>query len=306
MISVIPTPHLVPIDSVSFTGNPIIGVDTLYAGTIGHFTTPIKANYGYQWSVGTSPDIPIQTTAGANFTFSKAGQQTVQLKIDGTKSYSKQIVVLSKTPSAQKNANNLPIPPPVIKLPPVISFIDPPNGGPGALVTIHGSLFNEIKSVSFGGIPAKIISLSTDKIVAEVSKDGATGPVVVTGENGQAAFSNPVFTFNAPPPPAATKVEPEREIIAITDKQLKQMLDQVVNGSMHAADFDRYLCKGVATKVYVNNSKTTMTFGELCEKQLQGKKVEIESAHIVPDPYDSKCQANLVVKYHKKGLWPFN
>jgi hypothetical protein len=307
-ISIMPTPHLAPTDSVSFIGNPIIGVDTLYVGTIGHFTTPIKANYGYQWSVGTSPGIPIQTTATADFTFNKPGSQIVQLKIDGNRSYSKPVVVLSKTSPGPKTGDN-PLPPPIIKLPPVITFIDPPSGGPGTLVTIHGSLFNGTKSVSFGGIPAKIISIGSDQIVAEIGKDGATGAVVVTTENNQAAFSNPPFTFIAPKQPEVAPAPTNDngpKIMGITDKQLKQMLGQVISGSMHTADFDRYLCKGVNTKVYVNNAKTTVTFGELCEKQLQGKKVEIESAHISRDPDNPECITNITVKYKKKGLWPFN
>jgi hypothetical protein len=273
------------------------------------FTTPIKANYGYQWNVGTSPGIPIQTTAGANFTFSKTGLQTIQLKIDGTKTYSKSIVVLSKTLPGSKVGDS-PLPPPLIKLPPVITFIDPPSGGPGTQVTIHGSLFNGTKSVSFGGIPAKIISVTSDQIVAEVGKDGATGAVVVTTENNQAAFSNPPFTFIAPKRDTTKGSLPEpvvKRYISITDKQLKIMLADVINNKMHAQDFDRYFCNGVNTKVYVNTDKVPVTLSVLCEKHLQGKKVEVELVHMVKDPDNPDCVTNLVVKYKKKWDWnPIN
>lgn len=308
IIYVIPTPPKSGPTNEPLVATDIIGADTIYAGGIGHFTSPIKANYSYQWSIATSPDIPVQTTATADFTFYKEGKQTLQLKIDGTKYYSKIITVLRKKTSTSNvtPGSSTPVIAEPIHIPPAINFIVPSSGGPETKVTISGSFFTGLKFVSIGGIPAKVISVSSTQIVAEVG-DGASGAVVVTTENGSFTFANPPFTYI--PPKAPTPEPPETEkskIVGITDKQFKQMLGQVVNGTMHAADFDRYLCKGVNTKVYVNNAKTTVSFGELCEKQLQGKKVEVESAHIVPDPYDPNCQANLVVKYKKKGIWPFN
>jgi hypothetical protein len=305
-IYIVPTP-IEDKKPVIPTGIQIIGVDSLYVGAVGHFTTPIKANYSYQWSVGASPDIPIQTTAAADFTFNKAGRQTVQLSIDGKMSFSKSVIVLRKPTPDGGNGSIPPVRP--LILPPVITFIDPLSGGPGTQVTIHGSLFNGIKSVSFGGIPAKIISVSSDQIIAEVSRDGATGAIVITTESTQSAFSNPEFTFIPPKLDTITKKQSPEPVVptGITDKQLKLMLTDVINNKTHAQDFDRFFCSGVNTKVYVNKEKVHITFDKLCESHLQGKKVEIESALITRDPDRPECVTNLAVKYKKKWDWkPFN
>lgn len=289
-----------------FTGDAIIGVDTVYAGGIGHFTTPVKANYSYQWSVATSPDIPVQTTAAVDFSFYKEGQQILQLTIDGNKSYSKTITVLQKKSNSNTitNAGSGTSVPTAMKIPPAISFIDPSSGMQATNITINGSFFSGAKFVSFGGQPAKIISVSATQIIAQVG-NGATGPVVVTTENGSTTFSNPQFTYIAPAtaatsPQSSITAPPEKHKIGITDKQLKLMLQQVVNNTMHAPDFDRYFCSGSNILVYTNNDKAPVKLTDLCNK-IQGKKISIESAHIVQDPDSKDCESNLIVKYKKTG-----
>ncbi len=307
LVGIVPTPTKpTTTGTTSFTGDAIIGIDTVYVGITAHFSTPITAKYSYQWSVQTSPNMPIVTTAGADFTFYKEGLQTLGLKIDGNKSYSKSIVVLNKkSVVVSKNSEGDVVP--ALKpfpIPPSITSILPSSGGSGANVTISGNFLLGAKFVSFGGIEAKIISVSQTQVSVIVG-EGATGNVVVTTENGTFSFSNPPFTYIAskplPPPSSSSSLAaPAKHKIGITNNQLKVMLEQVISNKKHAEDFENYFCAGVNTKVYVNTEKTPINFSDLCQR-LIGKKLKIESAEIIRDPENPDCESNLNVKYKKTG-----
>jgi PKD domain len=307
LVGIVPTPTKPTATSTtSFTGDAIIGIDTVYVGITAHFSTPITAKYSYQWSVQTAPDMPVVTTAGADFTFYKEGLQTLGLKIDGNKSYSKSIVVLNKrSVAASKNSDgDIPALKP-FPIPPSVTSILPSSGGSGTNVTITGNFLLGAKFVSVGGIEAKIISVSQTQLSVIVG-EGATGNVVVTTENGTFSFSNPPFTYIASKPlsppstlsSSSSAALPAKHKIGITDNQLKVMLEQVISNTKHAQDFDNYFCAGVNTKVYVNTESKPISFSDLCQR-LVGKKIKIESASIIRDPENPDCESNLNVKYKK-------
>ena len=68
-------------------------------------------------------------------------------------------------------------------LPPVVSAVNPASGPPTTVVTVSGSNFDSSLanvSVSFGGVPATVVSASQTQITAIVPFGAVSGPVTVT------------------------------------------------------------------------------------------------------------------------------
>ena len=86
-------------------------------------------------------------------------------------------------------------------LPPVVSAVNPVSGPPTTVVTLSGSNFDSSianVSVSFGGVPATVVSSSQTQITAIVPFGAVSGPVTVTVFGQQVA--GPVFTVTSPKP----------------------------------------------------------------------------------------------------------
>ncbi len=86
-------------------------------------------------------------------------------------------------------------------LPPVVSAVNPVSGPPTTVVTLSGSNFDSSianVSVSFGGVPATVVSSSQTQITAIVPFGAVSGPVSVT-VFGQ-PVAGPVFTVTSPKP----------------------------------------------------------------------------------------------------------
>jgi hypothetical protein len=86
-------------------------------------------------------------------------------------------------------------------LPPVINAVNPNSGPPTTLVTVSGSNFdNSIANVAvtFGGVPATLVSASTSQITVIVPFGAVSGPVSVAIFGQQVA--GPVFTVTTPKP----------------------------------------------------------------------------------------------------------
>jgi hypothetical protein len=79
---------------------------------------------------------------------------------------------------------------------PIASF-SPTSGPSGTTITINGSNFSNVTSVTIGGVPATILSQTATQIVVRVGA-GATGPIVVT-QAGGTSTSTGSFTFTAAP-----------------------------------------------------------------------------------------------------------
>ncbi len=85
---------------------------------------------------------------------------------------------------------------------PEIKSISPSSAAPGATLTITGGAFDAggNKGVTIGGVDAKIISVTSDKIVVEVPADAESGKVTVYNANGHADSSFTLSTGGSSPP----------------------------------------------------------------------------------------------------------
>jgi len=86
----------------------------------------------------------------------------------------------------------------VIPLPPAVSSFTPTSGLPGTGVTIAGSGFINVTSVSFNGTAANFQPISTTKLLAFVPLGATTGPVKVTSVVGSTTSATD-FTVLEPP-----------------------------------------------------------------------------------------------------------
>jgi hypothetical protein len=302
VINIIPTP-VRSNDTTQYSGIPIIGADTIIAGASAHFNTLIKAGYSYQWRLSGSPDI--KTTAAVDFNFFKDGLQMITLTIDGSKQFTKTIVVLPKKTAGNNAANSggdgMPIK--EIPLPPIVSSLSPTSGGPGTNVTIRGTFFNGTQSVSFGGIEAKFQIVSSTEITATVAEGSQTGLVTVTTKNGTSPVTSPLFTYIAPKVVAvapSTAAEPDNTVHkSLSDDNLKTLLTKVSRGDPNVTTqkVAEFFCGKEGTLVKVNSDKKVITLSELCKRLLETKDVTVESAKIVRDPNNPNCEINIVVSY---------
>jgi hypothetical protein len=80
---------------------------------------------------------------------------------------------------------------------PTITSYTPTNAATGATVTITGSNFTGVTTVSFGGTPATSFSVVSATSITAVVGAGASGNVNVTATGGSASLAG--FTFNSDP-----------------------------------------------------------------------------------------------------------
>jgi hypothetical protein len=85
-------------------------------------------------------------------------------------------------------------------IPPAITSFSPDNGGAGTVVTIDGTSFTAIPTVSFNGIPAPGATVNADRtrITVTVPAGATTGLIVVSTSGGAAASPS---AFTVPPLP---------------------------------------------------------------------------------------------------------
>lgn len=88
--------------------------------------------------------------------------------------------------------------------PPTISGFTPTNAGSGKIVTIVGTNFTGVSSVSFGGTPAASHTVLSPTQISAVVGAGASGSVAVSGQGGNGSL--PGFAFI--PAPIATSFAP--------------------------------------------------------------------------------------------------
>jgi hypothetical protein len=91
-----------------------------------------------------------------------------------------------------------PPPPPTAPAPPTVTGLSPSSGPVGTAVTVTGSNFTEIGSVTVGGVSAVYTISSAGKLVVTVPSGAASGPVTVTTAAGSA--SSATFTVTAAAP----------------------------------------------------------------------------------------------------------
>lgn len=79
-------------------------------------------------------------------------------------------------------------------VPPSINSISPDSAGTGATVTITGTNFTGVSSVTFGGVPASSFTVVSANTITAVVGAGASGDVVVTTAGGQSIFHGFYYT----------------------------------------------------------------------------------------------------------------
>ena len=106
------------------------------------------------------------------------------------------VTVINPTAFAYKDGFSFSIPGPVI------TSFTPTTATAGDVVTIEGSAFNAVTSVSFGGKAARSFNLVSDTKIIAIVDAGASGDVTVTSATGNdASLAGFTFTTAPPPPP---------------------------------------------------------------------------------------------------------
>lgn len=82
----------------------------------------------------------------------------------------------------------------VFTAPPAITFFSPTFGGPGTVVNIFGSFFNNVTAVTFGGIPARSFTVLSPTQIQAVLGQGASGSIAIVAQGG-VGFSGSQFMF---------------------------------------------------------------------------------------------------------------
>jgi hypothetical protein len=77
---------------------------------------------------------------------------------------------------------------------PTITFFSPTFGGPGAVINMFGTFFNNVTGVTFGGIPARSFTVISPTQLQAVVGQGATGNIAVIAQGG-VGFSTSQFMF---------------------------------------------------------------------------------------------------------------
>ncbi len=80
---------------------------------------------------------------------------------------------------------------------PQITLVSPLIAGTGEVVTITGNNFNNVTSVSFGGVPAASFTITSATSIAATVGSGATGNVTVNAPQGTSSKAGFIF-YNGP------------------------------------------------------------------------------------------------------------
>jgi hypothetical protein len=91
-------------------------------------------------------------------------------------------------------------PPPPTPHAPRIDYFTPDSAATGATVTIRGRYFVNISNISFGGTPAASFTVASDSVITAIIGSGATGAVIVKGDNGVDTLSGFRYITTTPPP----------------------------------------------------------------------------------------------------------
>jgi hypothetical protein len=81
----------------------------------------------------------------------------------------------------------------VVDKTPHINSFNPVAGGTGTIVNVKGKNFNDVSSVTLGGIPAAGFVVNSDSTITVTIGNGATGAVKVSGTSGVDSLNGFVF-----------------------------------------------------------------------------------------------------------------
>lgn len=90
--------------------------------------------------------------------------------------------------------------------PPIVNTFSPQSGGPGTVITISGYTFNNVLSVTIGGVPAASFTVVNANSIMAVVGNGASGPISVTTTGG--TYSSILSFLYITPPVGITSFTP--------------------------------------------------------------------------------------------------
>jgi hypothetical protein len=182
------------------------------------------------------------------------------------------------------------LPPPVIG-PPVVSSFSPTEGIPGTLVTIEGTNFEGLVSISFGGVESAG-SWMANSPNTRVPTNGVTGPITVTTTHGSCTTKD-IFTvlpLPPPPPPAAPMVNYfipwEGEVgtsVRIQGGDFGRVTDVQVNGVSVAFNIERDPMWGFAGAITIVIPPNATT-GPITVISPEGSATWTRDFTVVPKP----------------------
>jgi hypothetical protein len=170
----------------------------------------------------------------------------------------------------------------VLPAPTVVSVA--PTSGPiagGTNVTVTGTDFTDVESVSFGSVPAASYSVTSEGQLTAIAPAGSSAgavPISMTTEAGTAS-SPQSFTYSAPPPasgpPSAPPVQPAPECVVpkLHGKKLKAARKIVAKADCKLGKVTRKGTAGKRAKVVKQKPKagTTRAPGSKINVVLGGK-----------------------------------
>jgi hypothetical protein len=158
----------------------------------------------------------------------------------------------------------------VLPAPTVLSVT--PASGPtagGTSVTVTGTDFTDVESISFGSVPAASYTVTSEGQLTAVAPAGTSAgavPISVTTEAGTASSSQP-FTYIAPTPPASTgpapappaQPTPECVVPKLKGKKLKAARKIVAKADCKLGKVTRKGAAGKRAKVVKQKPKARTT-----------------------------------------------
>ncbi len=114
-------------------------------------------------------------------------------------------------------------------IPPTLTSFTPTSASPGNTVSITGTNFTFVNTVSFGGMAPKSFIVTSPTNINAVMSTGATGSVTVSSPAGSSTLSG--FTYVPPPPaPVITAISPSfaaiDSVVTITGKDFGSSISQ--------------------------------------------------------------------------------
>jgi RHS repeat-associated protein len=185
----------------SLAPNPL----NLTAGATGTLTATLAPAPTAAGTLAVNSANPAVATVPASVSFA-AGQTSIPFIVTAVASGSTSVTVMLNGASA---ASQVTVTPP----PPTITSFTPTSGTVGMTVTISGTNFINVQTVTFNGMTALFTINNATTLTAVVPDDATTGPIAVTTAAGTATSAT---NFTVLIPPTVTSFTPTNERVGTT------------------------------------------------------------------------------------------
>ena len=238
----------------------IMAPEMAYVDQAVTFNTDSFAN-GYEWRVLNRNNFAIKREKGAIYSFPNEGEYTIVLKLNNSNIEFKKGIYITEDPKK-----------PLLQIKPGPLL---PPARPEKLLPDNPANTNPLNNKNQQVNP---VYPSPSREEPTVKKDPVPVPIPVPNTN--------------------TTTKPKR--IEISPENLKDELQDLLNGNARESDFYGYLCDDGSALVRVNK-ESPILFTKFCEKYSgQKNKYDLESSEIIL--HDNGCEKNIVIKLKKKGI----